>query len=140
MTNHQKKFQTIIFSQFQFRQDKKKMTQQIYKKNIWLALAGGVRALWISDHPLWRTRYYIHLFPVKLDGSASCPLPPLCVGGEGHLPAGYTGGKVCQERHVTSVHMLNCQLTYTWGCLNKLINKIKMCFFIVKASLTHYYE
>ena len=37
-----KLFQKIIFSQFQFRPG-------------WTA--GGVRALWVSEHPLWRTGY-----------------------------------------------------------------------------------
>ena len=25
---------------------------------LFMYLAGGMRALWVSEHPLWRTRYY----------------------------------------------------------------------------------
>ena len=37
---------------------KKKPPPKIISKNYFFSiLAGGVRALWVSEHPLWRTRY-----------------------------------------------------------------------------------
>ena len=48
----------IIFSQFQFRL-KTKISISILSTQIVIPgwTAGGVRALWVSEHPLWRTRY-----------------------------------------------------------------------------------
>ena len=68
---HTKKFQNIIFSQFQFRLKTKKNDLKNYFFSTSISstqililgwTAGGVHALWVSEHPLWRTRYSCFLF------------------------------------------------------------------------------
>ena len=77
-------FGSVVFLVGQYVEGKKKERRKKKKKNnakknppneknprptkLCLSLAGGVRALWVSEHPLWRTRYYhslsssLHLF------------------------------------------------------------------------------
>ena len=51
----------IIFQTLNSRKPAPKKFTHPPVQEIFLSLAGGVRALWVSEHPLWRTRY---MYPI----------------------------------------------------------------------------
>ena len=47
--------------------------------------AGGVRALWVSEHPLWRTRYFYYFHSLLILPRVACAKSDPLLSGSGVL-------------------------------------------------------
>ena len=81
------------------------------------ALAGGVYALWVSEHPLWRTRYLKICLRLK----------SLCLESCSPMGLSFTGSFKITTLHEHELLYVNCGLLYLHTIPDSFGQELKSC-------------